>query len=194
MLKVTMSAHQPLLPTSSETREPSIATNMGRQQELPLHQQIILAEQLLLIETVMAIQSAHLRLLLTISGTPQQLIVTAMGTRLERTGQAPITLETRTLDTLIPTATPEVHLLLQRTTLATQLPLIAIGTVTLKVLPLPQRTILEIVVPSSVATTPTLPSGLGNDSSSIRRTPKVAQHPTFGVQLFTNLSYFTTHV
>lgn len=79
MHKVTTSERLPLPPTTSETREPSIATNMGRQQELPLHQQIILEEQLLLIETVMAIQSVHLRLLLTISETPQQLIVTGYG-------------------------------------------------------------------------------------------------------------------
>lgn len=165
MHKVTTSERQPLPPTTSETKEPSIATNMGRQQALPLHQQIILAEQPLLIETVMAIQSAHPRLPLTISETPQQLIVTDMATLQERTDQAPITLAIPILVIPIPTATREAHHPPQLTTSATPRLHIATETDTLKVLLHLPQIILAIATHNSAATTPTQPSGLGNDTS-----------------------------
>ena len=165
MHKVTTSERLPLPPTTSETREPSIATNMGRQQELPLHQQIILAEQLLLIETVMAIQSAHPRRPLTISETPQQLIVTGMAIRREQIDQVLITMAIPILVIPIPTATREAHHPPQLTTSATPRLHIATETDTLKVLLHLPQIILAIATHNSAATTPTQPSGLGNDTS-----------------------------
>ena len=165
MHKVTTSERLPLPPTTSETREPSIATNMGRQQELPLHQQIILAEQPLLIETVMAIQSAHPRRPLTISETQQQLIVTDMAIRREQIDQVLITMAIPILVIPIPTATREAHHPPQLTTSATPRLHIAIETDTLKVLLHLPQIILAIATHNSAATTPTQPSGLGNDTS-----------------------------
>lgn len=165
MHKVTTSERLPLPPTTSETREPPIATNMGRQQELPPHQQIILAEQPLLIETVMAIQSAHPRRPLTISETPQQLIVTDMAIRREQIDQVLITMAIPILVIPIPTATREAHHPPQLTTSATPRLHIATETDTLKVLLHLPQIILAIATHNSAATTPTQPSGLGNDTS-----------------------------
>ena len=138
---------------------------MGRQQELPPRQRTISVEQPLLTKTDTAIRLVRPRLPPITSVTPQRPTVTAMATQREQIDQVLITMVTPTLVTLIPMATPEVHHPPQQTTSATPQLLIETETDTLKVLPLPQRTILEIVVPSSVATTPTQPSGLGNDTS-----------------------------
>lgn len=160
---------------------------MGRQQALPPHQLTISVIQPQLIEIVMETLSVHQppqRITLAI---PQQLIVTDMAIRREQIDQVLITMAIPILVIPIPTATREAHHPPQLTTSATPRLHIATETDTLKVLLHLPQIILAIATHNSAATTPTLPSGLGNDSSSIRRTPKVAQHPTFGVQLFTHL-------
>ena len=138
---------------------------MGRQQEHPPHQQIILVEQLQLIETATEIPSEHPRLLLTISETPQQLIVTDMAIRREQIDQVLITMAIPILVIPIPTATREAHHPPQLTTSATPRLHIATETDTLKVLLHLPQIILAIAAHNSAATTPTQPSGLGNDTS-----------------------------
>ena len=177
MHKVTMSAHQPHLPTFSATKELLIATSMDEQLEHRPRQQIISEERPQLIETATGTLLAHQLPLLITLVTLQQPIVTDMATRQERIDQAPITLVIPTLAIQIPTETPEVHLPLQRTTSATQRPLIATGTVIPKDPPLPQRTTLAIAVLNSAATTPTLLSGLGNDVHILCNEPR-KQHNT----------------
>ena len=113
----------------------------------------------------MAIQSAHLRLLLTISETPQQLIVTDMAIRREQIDQVLITMAIPILVIPIPTATREAHHPPQLTTSATPRLHIATETDTLKVLLHLPQIILAIATHNSAATTPTQPSGLGNDTS-----------------------------
>ena len=103
-----------------------------------------------------------------------------METRQERTGRAPITLEIRTLDTLIPTATPEARLPPPRIILATQPQPIETGTDTLKVLPLPQPIISETAALNSAATTPIPPSGHGSNIPLHTMNPESGQAPTFG--------------
>lgn len=194
MHKVTMSALQLPLPTISGIKELLIATSMDEQLEHRHRQQTISVERQRLTEIAMATQLAHPPLLLITSATPPQLIVTDMATRQERIGQAPITLAILTLVTPIPTETPEAHLPLQRTTLATQRPLIATATVTPKVHPLPQRTTLAIVVQNSAATTPTLLSGLGNNDYLYTMNPESNTTTAFGVySSFTNLRYHSIY-
>lgn len=194
MHKVTTLALQPLLLTISATKELLIATSMDEQLEHRPRQQIISEERPQLIETATGTLSAHQPPLLITLATRQQPIVTDMETRQERIDQAPITLVIPTLAIQIPTETPEAPLPLQRTTSATQRPLIATGTVTLKVPLLPQRTTLGIDVPNSAATTPTLLSGLGNNDYLYIMNPESDTTSTFGVHfILTNLRYHSIY-
>lgn len=165
MHKVTTSVHQLPQPTISGTRQRPIATSTGRQRALPPHQLTTSEEQPRLIETVMAIQSAHPRRPLTISETPQPLIVTDMAIRREQIDQVLITMAIPILVIPIPTATREAHHPPQLTTSATPRLHIATETDTLKVLLHLPQIILAIATHNSAATTPTQPSGLGNDTS-----------------------------
>ena len=113
----------------------------------------------------MEIPSVHLPLQQIIWATPRPPIETVMGTQQERIGQAQTTWATPTPVTLILTETLEAHLPPQLTTSATPRLLIATETDTLKVLLHLPQIILAIVTHNSAATTPTQPSGLGNDTS-----------------------------
>lgn len=165
MHKVTTSVHQLPQPTISGTRRRPIATNMGRQRALPPHQLTTSEEQLQLIGTATATRLAHPRLLQIISATPQQPIVTDMAIRREQIDQVLITMAIPILVIPIPTATREAHHPPQLTTSATPRLHIATETDTLKVLLHLPQIILAIATHNSAATTPTLPSGLGNDTS-----------------------------
>lgn len=165
MHKVTTLVHQLPLQTISEELQPPIAINMGRQQALPPHQLTISVIQPQLIEIVMETLSVHQppqRITLAI---PQQLIVTDMAIRREQIDQVLITMAIPILVIPIPTATREVHHPPQLTTSATPRLHIATETDTLKVLLHLPQIILAIATHNSAATTPTQPSGLGNDTS-----------------------------
>ena len=176
MHRVTTLAHQPLPPITLEERQQPIVTNMGKQQALPPHQQTISVEQRQRIEIDMEILSVHLPLQQIIWVTPQQPIETVMGTQQERIGQAQTTWATPTPVTLILTETPEAHLPPQLTTSATPRLLIATETDTLKVLLHLPQIILAIATHNSAATTPTQPSGLGNNHNA----PESIQNSAFG--------------
>lgn len=165
MHRVTTLAHQLLPPITLEERQQPIVTNMGKQQVLPPHRQTISEERRQRIEIDMEIPSVHLPLQQIIWATPRPPIETVMGTQLERIDQAPTTLAIPTPVTLILTETLEAHLPPQLTTSATPRLLIATETDTLKVLLHLPQIILAIATHNSAATTPTQPSGLGNDTS-----------------------------
>ena len=172
-----------------EERQPPIATSTGKQLALLPRQPTISAEQQRLIETVMVTPSVHQppqRITLAI---PQQPIVTDMVTPQEQIVQAPIILVTLTPVTLIPTATPEAHHPPQRTTLAPPQRLIVTDMVVQKEHPNLLQTTSAIVTPNSEATTPTPPSGPGNEYKSSYNKPRMhLSHLAFEAHsfLFTN--------
>lgn len=189
MHRVTTLVHQLPLPTTLEERQPPIATSTGKQLALPPRQPTISVEPQLPIETVMATPSVHRPPQPITLAIPQQLIVTDMATPREQIVQAPITLVTLIPVTLIPTATPEAHHPPRRTTLEIPQQLIVIDMVVQKEHLHPLLTTSAIVTPNNEATTPTAPSGPGNEYKSSYNKPRMhLSHLAFEAHsfLFTN--------
>lgn len=184
----TLVPQLPLLITSAE-QQPPIATSMDKQQAHPPHQLTILAEQQRLIGIVMVTPSARQLPQRITLATPQQPIVTDMATPQEQIVQAPIISATPTPVTLIPMAIPEAHHPLQQITSATLQQLIVTDMVAQKVHPRLLQITLEIAVQNSEATTPTAPSGPGNEYKSSYNKPRMhLSHLAFEAHsfLFTN--------
>lgn len=189
MHRVTTLVHQLPLPTTLEERQPPIATSTGKQPALPPRQPTISVEPQLPIETVMATPSVHRPPQPITLAIPQQPIVTDMATPREQIVQAPIISATQTPVTQIPMATPEAHLPLQQITSATLQQLIVTDMVAQKVHPRLLQITLEIAVQNSEATTPTAPSGPGNEYKSSYNKPRMhLSHLAFEAHsfLFTN--------